>query len=317
MSRIAYVNGRYVPLREAEVHIEDRGYQFADGVYEVMGFVGGRLVDEGPHLDRLDRSLRELSIAWPMARRALQLVMRELIRRNTLADGMLYLQITRGVARREHAFPAGVTPSLVMTVRRARPVPADVRAKGAAVVTIPDIRWQRCDIKSVSLLPNVLGKQIARQGGAYEAWMVDADGRVTEGTSTNAWIVTKDGELVTRNLENAILSGITRAAVLHLAVGAGLKVGERPFTVAEAKAAREAFLTSTTSYVLPVVSIDGQKIADGRPGQVTLALHHAYLQAMACHSDDRRKDGYRWGNQIPRSARDNGARGDNGAGAPK
>ncbi len=280
MSRIAYVNGRYLPLREAAVHVEDRGYQFADGVYEVIGFVGGRLIDESPHLDRLDRSLGELSIAWPVSRRVLQLVMKTLIRRNGFADGILYMQITRGVARRDHAFPAGVAPSLVMTVRRSKPVPAALLANGAAVVTIPDIRWQRCDIKSVSLLPNVLGKQAARQAGAYEAWMVDGQGRVTEGTSTNAWIVTADGELVTRHLENAILSGITRAAILRLAQDAGLTVCERPFTAAEAKAAREAFLTSTTSYVLPVVSIDGEPVGNGRPGSVALGLRAAYLRAV-------------------------------------
>lgn len=281
MSRIAYVNGQYVPFGEAGVHVEDRGYQFADGVYEVIALVGGLLVDEEPHLDRLERSLVELSIEMPMSRRALALVMREVVRRNGFRDGILYLQITRGVARRDHAFPAGAAPSVVMTVRRSKPIAAATIENGVAVVTIPDIRWQRCDIKSVSLLPNVLGKQAARQAGAYEAWMLDAEGRVTEGTSTNAWIVTAEGVLVTRNLAPAILAGITRQSVLRLAAEAGVPVEERPFSLAEAKHAREAFLTSTTSYVLPVTRIDGQSVGDGKPGKLTLRLRRAYEEAVA------------------------------------
>lgn len=280
MSRVAYVNGQYVPFREATVHVEDRGYQFADGVYEVIAVVGSRLIDEAEHLDRLDRSLGELSIRPPMARAPLRVAMREVIRRNGVTDGALYMQVTRGVARRDHPFPPQAEPSLVMTIRRSRPIPASTVQKGIAVITIPDIRWSRCDIKSISLLPNVLGKQAARQAGAFEAWMVDEQGQITEGTSTNAWIVTHQGEVVTRHLNHAILSGITRLAVLAQAGKSGITVVERPFSVDEAKGAREAFLTSTTCRVLPVVSIDGQPVADGRPGPLTLALHDAYRKWM-------------------------------------
>lgn len=281
MPRDAYVNGRYVPHAQASVHVEDRAYQFADGVYEVVAVQGGYIVDEEPHLDRLDRSLRELRIAWPMARGAMKLVMRELIRRNRVRDGSLYLQVSRGVAPRDHAFPKNSPrPALVMTTRQQRrPNPA-LLEKGAAVVTIPDIRWERCDIKSVALLPNVLGKQKAVEAGAYEAWQVAKDGTVTEGTSTNAWIVNDRGELVTRRADRAILSGITRLAVMKIAAESQVRLVERPFTVEEAKKAREAFLTSTTSFVLPVTSIDGQAIGDGRPGQLSRRLRELYFDYM-------------------------------------
>jgi len=281
MSRIAYVNGLFLPFDQAAVHIEDRGYQFADGVYEVMAISQGRILDEQGHLDRLDRSLAELSIAWPMSRVALVLVIDRLVRRNRVANGIVYLQVTRGVSRRDHAFPAGLRPSLVMTVRAGRPASASLAEVGARVITIPDIRWRRCDIKSVALLPNVLGKQAARLAGAYEAWMVDENGLVTEGTSTNAWIVTAAGRLVTHQAGHAILNGVTRMSILTLAHSLGMEVDERPFGVAEAKAAPEAFLTSTTSYVLPVVSIDGDPVGDGKPGPLTLRLRHAYIQRMA------------------------------------
>jgi D-alanine transaminase len=276
MSRIAYVNGRYQPHRDAAVHIEDRGYQFADGVYEVIAVQSGRLVDEGPHLDRLDRSLRELRIAPPMARRSLQLVMREVVRRNRVIDGIVYLQATRGVAPRDHAFPAGAETSLVITSRRAKPPSAKAIAEGVRVVSVPDIRWGRCDIKSVALLPNILGKQQARESGAYEAWQVDRDGMVTEGTSTNAWIVTAAGELVTRQTSHAILNGITRVALIDLARKAQLRVVERPFSLAEAKTAKEAFITSTTAIVLPVVRIDDTAVGDGRPGPLGRRLRELY-----------------------------------------
>lgn len=282
MPRVAYVNGRYVAFHQAAVHVEDRGYQFADGVYEVIAFRRRQLIDEAAHLDRLQRSLGELSIEPPMARRALQLVMRRLLARNRIDDGILYLQVTRGVARRDHGFPsAGTLPSLVMTVRRNRPaLPATVAA-GVAVITIPDMRWKRPDIKAIGLLPNVLGKEAARQAGAYEAWMVDAEGYVTEGTSTNAWIVTRSGELLTAPADQSILDGVTRRTVLRLAAAAGLTVRERHFSVVEAKAAAEAFLTSTTSYVLAVISIDGAPVGDGRPGRVALQLRHAYEAGVA------------------------------------
>jgi D-alanine transaminase len=281
MSRIAYVNGRYVPHGAAAIHIEDRGYQFADGVYEVIAVQGGKLVDEMPHLARLERSLAELRIAPPMSRRALGLVMREVVRRNGVRNGIIYLQATRGVARRDHPFPVESDTALVMTSRRSRPPSRKAIEEGIAVITIPDIRWARCDIKSVSLLPNILGKQQARESGAYEAWQVDRDGMVTEGTSTNAWIVTPAGELVTRQTDNAILNGVTRLALIEIARHEGLTFVERPFSVAEAKAAREAFLTSTTSLVMPVVRIDDTVIGEGKPGAIgrrLFALYAAHVE---------------------------------------
>jgi D-alanine transaminase len=277
MSRIAYVNGRYVPHGEAAVHVEDRGYQFSDGVYEVVLVHRGRLVDEEPHLDRLDRSLSELRIEQPMPRAPLRQVMREMIRRNRISDGIVYIQATRGVARRDHPFPKNTRPALVVTARRLAMPDRAKAEEGAAVVTIPDIRWTRRDIKSVSLLPNVLGKQTAREAGAYEAWQVDADGYVTEGTSTNAWIVTPDGELVTRHLGEQILSGVTRLSLIRLAREAGVTLVERAFTVAEAKAAREAFVTSATSFVTPVTRIDDTVIGNGRAGSVTMQIFDAYI----------------------------------------
>lgn len=277
MPRYAYVNGRFVRHAEAAVHVEDRGYQFADGVYEVVAVHDGRLVDAEPHLDRLDRSLSELRIAWPTARPVLRRLMDELIRRNRVTAGIIYLQITRGVAPRDHKFPAHVAPVLVMTTKRIKPPAPGALERGVAVIAIPDIRWKRCDIKSVSLLPNILGKQQAAEAGAYEAWMVDAEGYVTEGTSTNAWIVTADGTLVTRAADAAILSGITRAALIGLVQAAGYGFAERRFTLDEAKAAREAFLTSTTSFVLPVTRIDGAPVGDGMPGPLTRRLRDHYV----------------------------------------
>jgi len=280
MPRDAYVNGRYVPHSHAQVHIEDRGYQFADGVYEVILIHDGRLVDEQPHLDRLDYSLEALRIPWPMARAALGLVLRELIARNSVASGTVYLQVTRGVAARDHKFPARARPSLVATTKRQKGAGA-VASTGVAVITQPDIRWRRCDIKSVSLLPNILAKQAAAEAGAFEAWMIDGDGFITEGSSTNAWIVTRAGRLVTRNLSAAILSGITRLSLLQLVQSQGIEFEERRFSVAEAKEAAEAFLTSTTSLVLPVTRVDGQVIGDGKPGPLTLKLRDNYLRYLA------------------------------------
>jgi D-alanine transaminase len=284
MPRYAYVNGRYLPHAQARVHIEDRGYQFADGVYEVILIHDGRFIDEEPHLDRLGYSLDELRIPWPMTRAALRLVLRELIARNGVAHGIVYLQVTRGVAARDHKFPAHATPSLVATTRRQKPPPAIAPAAGVAVITQPDIRWRRCDIKSVSLLPNILAKQAAAAAGAFEAWLVDGDGCITEGSSTNAWIVTRAGRLITRNLSAAILSGITRLSVLQLVQSQGIVFEERRFSVAEAKEAAEAFLTSTTSLVLPVTRIDGQAIGDGKPGSLTTKLRDAYLGHLAAQS---------------------------------
>jgi len=291
MPRQAYVNGRYLPHGQATVHIEDRGFQFADGIYEVVPVRQGTLIDEEPHLDRLERSLGELRIAMPMRRRAIKLIVRELIRRNDLHDGFVYMQITRGVAPRDHGFPAQATPTLVMTTRRMKPHREALLRDGVSVITAPDIRWRRCDIKSVALLPNVLVKQAAVEAGAYEAWQVDDEGRVTEGSSTNAWIVTSDGIAVTRDATHAILNGITRLSLLNVIRAEGYGFEERPFTVAEAKAAREAFLTSSTSYVMPVTRIDDAPVGDGRPGALTVALRRHYLDYMAGQSEADREVG--------------------------
>lgn len=274
MSRIAYVNGRYLPHRDASVHVEDRGYQFADGVYEVCEVLGGRLVDERRHLDRLDRSLRELRIAAPMSRPALAAVLREVVRRNGVRDGMVYLQVTRGVARRDHAFPVpGIAPSVVVTARRTdREAQEALARKGVAVITVPENRWPRVDIKSISLLPNVLAKQAAKEAGAREAWFVDADDYVTEGASTNAWIVTAGGTIVTRPADNGILRGITRTVAFEVAADLGYTIEERPFTVAEARAAQEAFISAATTVIMPVVTIDGVPVGAGVPGPVASAL---------------------------------------------
>lgn len=283
MSRIAYVNGQYVLHGEAAVHIEDRGYQFADGVYEVVDIANGELVDEEAHLDRLDRSLDELRIAWPMSRRAMKLVMRQVIARNLVRNGMIYLQITRGVAPRDHGFPAGVPSSIVMTAKSTKPVPAEQPDdQGIAVISTPDIRWTRPDIKSVALLPNILCKQKAREAGAYEAWLVDADGYVTEGSSTNAWIVTKNNEVVTRGTGgNAILNGITRQAFIKLMAANGLTFVERKFTVAEALEAKEAFISASTTRIKAVVRIDGKPVGNGHPGETVAKLRRIYWAAAA------------------------------------
>jgi D-alanine transaminase len=277
MSRIAYVNGRYLPRDDAKVAVEDRGYQFADGVYEVCEVRGGRLVDEGRHMARLNRSLGELSIARPMSPAALQVVLRETIRRNRVRNGIVYVQVTRGVARRDFPFPADARPSLVVTARSADLERLEqIAADGIAVVTVPDIRWKRVDIKSVALLPNVLAKQAAREQGAREAWLVDAQGHVTEGASSNAWIVSRDGKLITRPLGQSILPGITRSVVIDVIRAQGLAFEERSFTVEEAYAAREAFITSASQIVLPVVSINGRPIGNGAPGLVATALRRDY-----------------------------------------
>ena len=281
MPRQAYVNGRYLPHGDATVHIEDRGYQFADGVYEVVPVFNGTLVDEDMHLGRLERSLRELRIDMPMPRPALKLISGELIRRNDLSNGFLYMQVTRGVAPRDHKFPNGAKPALVMTTRQIRPHSQKLLGEGLKVITTPDIRWQRCDIKSVSLLPNVLAKQAAAESGAYEAWQVDARGHVTEGSSTNAWIVTKDDTVITRDATHAILNGITRLSLIKLIESEGYGLEERSFTVDEAKAAREAFMTSSTSFVLPVTQIDETPVGNGHPGILTGKLRQHYMDYMA------------------------------------
>ena len=280
MSRIAYVNGRYLPHGLAAVHIEDRGYQFADGVYEVCEVSGGLLVDEPRHMARLKRSLSELRIGWPLKPAALGVVLREVVRRNRVRDGIVYLQVTRGVARRNHAFPHGkVTPALVVTARPSDGADLAKRAEeGVAVITVPENRWERVDIKSIGLLPNVLAKQKAKESGAFEAWFVDSEGFVTEGSSTNAWIVTADGTIVTRSAEAGILRGVTRTGVLDAAAGEALRVEERPFSVSEAQAASEAFLTSASLKVTAVIHIDGVVIGSGRPGPVASRLRRLFRE---------------------------------------
>ena len=272
--RSAYVNGRYLPAAQATVHVEDRGYQFSDGVYEVCEIRDGYIIDEHRHMVRLRRSLDELRIPLPMSDRALGIVMRECLHRNRVRDGIIYLQITRGVARRDHAFPAPDTrPSLVVTARSLdRAAIERMAAEGVAVVTVPDNRWERVDIKSISLLPNVLAKQAAREQGAKEAWFVDGSGHVTEGSSSNAWIVTMDGKVVTRPAERGILRGITRTVLLEVIKAQGLSLEERAFTPEEAYKSREAFLTSASQAVMPVVRIDGRPVGNGAPGLVATAL---------------------------------------------
>lgn len=277
MPRIAYVNGAYVPHDRAHVHIEDRGFQFADGVYEVIALIGGRLADERGHLDRLERSLKELRMELPVARKTLQHLIRETARRNRAKNASIYLQVTRGASKRDFPFPAaGVPMSLIITVR---PFRFDGQAKmktGAKAISVPDIRWKRCDIKSVALLPQVLAKQAAVEKGAYEAWMIDDDGFVTEGASSNAWIVTKKGVLVTRPGGTSILRGVTRSALDKLRGELQMKLEERPFTLKEAYEAEEAFNSSAVALVVPIVEIDGRKIGSGKPGPVTLRLYEEY-----------------------------------------
>ena len=274
MSRIAYVNGRYLAQRDAAIHVEDRGYQFADGVYEVCEVRGGRLIDQRRHMERLQRSLSELRIAMPMSLAALGIVLHEVVRRNGVRDGIVYLQITRGVAKRDHAFPpAGTRPAIVVTASRIDPGKTErLAADGIAIVTVPDNRWDRVDIKSIALLPNVLAKQTAREQGAREAWFVETDGTVTEGSSSNAWIVTSGNEVVTRQADSAILKGITRTVLLEVLKAHDLTLVERPFTVAEAIGAREAFITSASQIVMPVVRIDGRPVGNGAPGLIATAL---------------------------------------------
>ena len=277
MSRIAYVDGVYQPLNLPGILVEDRGYQFADGVYEVCAIRNGRLLDEARHLDRLEYSLDALDMPMPMSRPALQQVMRETLRRNRIHSGILYMQVSRGVAPREHMYDASLKPILVMT---ARPISAERRMqimkKGISVISVPDQRWARCDIKSISLLPNVLARQLAHNAKVQEAWQIDVQGMVTEGAATNAWIVDAKGVLRTRPAGNDILNGIVRQVLLDCVSELGLKFEEKPFSLDEALAAQECFSTASTMSVFPVVKIDGKKIADGKPGSVAKTLSNAY-----------------------------------------
>ncbi len=285
--RVAYVDGRYIPHGRAAVHIEDRGLQFGDAIYEVCGIVAGGLRDEDEHLDRLARSLGEIGMAMPMPRNVLRLVMRELVRRNRIRTGLLYLQVTRGAARRDHPIPNPASrPTLILTVREMDATALERRRdEGIAVVTRPDERWARCDIKTTQLLPNLLAKTSARKAGAYEAWLVDEDGFVTEGTSTNAWIVDAAGRLTTRNLSHEILPGVTRRVILEAAAEAQLPVSEHRFTPSDALAAREAFISSATG-VVPVTSIDGKTIGEGRPGPVTRRVQELYAHRSASRASE-------------------------------
>ncbi|WP_269582062.1 D-amino-acid transaminase [Roseibium sp. Sym1] len=281
MSRIAYVNGQYVRHADAAVHVEDRGYQFADGVYEVCEVWQGNIVDAPRHLDRLGRSLSELRIDWPMTRSAVDFVLHQVVRRNRVRNGLVYIQVTRGVSKRDHFFPPEeVAPSIVVTARSTNPAAAAAQAaQGIAVVSYPENRWPRVDIKTVALLPNVLAKQNAKEHGGKEAWYVDADGFVTEGGSTNAWIVTKDGAVVTRPADSGILRGITRAVVLDIIQKEGLTFEERPFSLEEAFDAKEAFVTAATSVVMPVTRVDGKMIGNGHPGSVATRLRELFHTA--------------------------------------
>ncbi len=283
-SRIAYVNGQYRPHREAAVHVEDRGYQFADGVYEVIHVFNGEFVDADPHLVRLERSLREMQLAQPMPMRALRAVLAEVVRRNRIHEGIVYLQITRGTWPRDFAFPpADVPPSLVITARSIPRYREDVENLGERAISIPDIRWKRRDIKSVSLLPSVLGKQKAREAGCYEAIMIDDEGFITEGTSSNFWIVGPDGVLRTRHLSSDILAGCTRGSLMALMAGEGIEPVQEKFTLADALSAREAFVTSATSFVKPIVEIDGKPVGNGKPGPITRTLHRLYTAHVKTH----------------------------------
>ncbi len=278
MGRIAYVNGRYLPQAAAAVHIEDRGYQFGDGIYEVCEVHAGALIDEERHMARLQRSLGELQMAWPLQPAALAIVVRQIISRNRIACGYVYVQVTRGVAPRDHVFPAkSVRSSLVVTACSTDPRKAEATAaKGIAVISAPDTRWKRPDIKTTCLLPNVLARQSAREQGAYEAWLVDEEGMVTEGAASNAWIVNSEGVIITRYADRRILRGVTRMTLIDLIAAEGLPFEERKFSLEEAKKAREAFVTGATTLVMPVVSIDAQAIGNGKPGPVARSLREKF-----------------------------------------
>ncbi|CAN5472467.1 D-amino-acid transaminase [soil metagenome] len=275
MSRTVYVNGAYVPEEDAKISVFDRGFLFADGVYEVTAVLGGKLLDYAPHMERLDRSLGEIRMAWPCSRDELHAVHETLVERNALKEGLVYMQVTRGTADREFPFPKNTTSNLVAFTQAKTLLTNPFVETGVKVITVPDLRWTRRDIKSVMLLAPVLGKQQAYEAGAFEAWMVE-DGYVTEGTSSNAYIV-KNGAVITRPLSHSILGGITRKALFRLAAEKGVGIEERPFTVDEAYAADEAFLTSASSFVMPIVAIDNQPIGTGKPGPITRDLRTIYL----------------------------------------
>jgi D-alanine transaminase len=277
LDQIAYVNGSFVPMSEAKVSILDRGFLFADGIYEVAAVLEGKLIDNASHLARLERSVGEIALALPETPARIQEIQKELIARNNLVNGMVYLEVTRGAdTGRDFAFPKDVKPTLIMFTSVKDIVNAASAKSGIGVITVPDIRWARRDIKSVALLAQVLAKQAAAEAGAGEAWMIE-DGLVTEGGSSSAFILTQDDVLVTRQNSSAILPGCTRKAVVALAEERQLRVEERPFSVAEALAAKEAFITSATVFVQGVVSIDGKIVANGTPGPMTNRLREIYV----------------------------------------
>ena len=286
MPRYAYVNGSYLPHKDALIHIEDRGYQFADGVYEVIACIHGSFADERGHLDRLERSLSEIGMDMPIRRESLSFIMHELVRRNRLKNANVYIQITRGVSKRDFPFPSeDVKPSIILT---ARPFDFDDKAKlekGIKVVCVPDIRWKRRDIKSIALLGQVLAKQQAVDKGAGEAWMIDDDGLITEGSSSNAWIITKDNKVITRKADGSILRGVTRTALEHILKEQNLSLEERAFSPEQAYEAIEAFTSSATALIAPVVEIDGHKIGDGKPGKLAIKLYEEYREYVRGHRD--------------------------------
>jgi D-alanine transaminase len=285
MSRIVYVNGAYVPEEQAKISVFDRGFLFADGVYEVSSVLHGRLVDNEGHLSRLHRSLNELDMAMPASDAEIQSIQETLIERNGVDQGLVYLQVTRGAADRDFAYPKGVPPSLVMFTQKKDLIDSPQARNGIAVIGVDDIRWRRRDIKTVGLLAPCMAKMQAKGAGADDAWLVE-HGYVTEGSSNNAFIIDAEGTLITRHLGNEILAGITRRAVLMLAEEQRMKIDERPFTIEEACNAKEAFITSATTFVMPVVSINGTPIGDGRPGQLTQRLRRLYIEtALKARSD--------------------------------
>ncbi|MGB5251607.1 MAG: D-amino-acid transaminase [Sedimenticolaceae bacterium] len=286
MSRIVYVNGAYLPEEQAKISVFDRGFLFADGVYEVSSVLRGKLIDNQGHLARLHRSLKELDMTAPASDTEIEAIQKTLIERNDVDEGLVYLQVTRGAADRDFAYPEGVRPSLVMFTQRKSVINSPQASSGISVIAVDDIRWRRRDIKSVGLLAPCMAKMQAKGAGADDAWLVE-DGYVTEGSSSNAFIVSAEGALVTRQLGNEILAGITRQAVLNLAREQQLKVEQRPFSIEEARNASEAFITSATTFVMPVVSIDGNPIADGKPGRLTRRLRELYIQVALDSVDER------------------------------
>ena len=278
MARIAYVNGRYAPLARAAVNIEDRGYQFGDGIYEVFFAYRGRLIDEALHFARLERSRKEIGLVAPMGEAALRVVIRELMRRNRVETGLVYLQLTRGIARRDHAFPVPPPPPVLSLTVRPKPEPPEELSRwSAGAITLPDQRWGRCDIKSINLLPNVLAREAAKQAGALEAILFDEAGTVTEGATSSVWMVGADNVLRTRALDNHVLPGCTRAALLADVAAEGVDFWEEGFSTEALRGAREIFITSATSFVKPITSLDGMPVGNGAPGLIASRLYARYL----------------------------------------